>query len=197
MRIAIEGMDGVGKTTIAKKIAHELNFSYISRPLIPLLSLNGVPSEKALNSTTRKIMDLDDSVIKAWFFGLGNIYSVRNSASENVVFDRHLVSNYFWNGNDETKTIFDLILGIIGKPDITILLEASVDKRLARLRKRNPLDRDIYDKEMHVLGYDKMIEFLKNYHMPYALIDTENMSISKVLEQCIKIIKKVIEESAR
>ena len=29
MKIAIEGMDGVGKTTLAKKLAQEYNFKYI------------------------------------------------------------------------------------------------------------------------------------------------------------------------
>ncbi len=32
MRIAIEGMDGVGKTTLAKKLVEILNYDYIEKP---------------------------------------------------------------------------------------------------------------------------------------------------------------------
>jgi len=33
MHIAIEGMDGVGKTTVAKELARRLTFSFIEKPL--------------------------------------------------------------------------------------------------------------------------------------------------------------------
>ena len=33
IKIAIEGMDGVGKTTIAKRIANEYQMLYIEKPL--------------------------------------------------------------------------------------------------------------------------------------------------------------------
>ena len=35
--IAIEGMDGVGKTTIAKRVAEDYNFKYIEKPLAYIL----------------------------------------------------------------------------------------------------------------------------------------------------------------
>ena len=33
MIVAIEGMDGVGKTTVAKSIEKDLNFTYVKDPL--------------------------------------------------------------------------------------------------------------------------------------------------------------------
>lgn len=71
MKIAIEGMDGVGKTTIAKRFAKENGFIYLDKPLNELFgSANNMISE-----LYNKIYDFDDESIKAWFFGLGNIYS--------------------------------------------------------------------------------------------------------------------------
>lgn len=38
MIIAIEGMDGVGKTTISKILANELGYLYVDKPLHYLLT---------------------------------------------------------------------------------------------------------------------------------------------------------------
>ena len=40
MIVAIEGMDGVGKTTIAKNIEKDLNFKYIKEPLKELFEID-------------------------------------------------------------------------------------------------------------------------------------------------------------
>ena len=43
MEIIIEGMDGVGKTTVAKKLCERHNFKYVDRPL---LLVNGFECKK-------------------------------------------------------------------------------------------------------------------------------------------------------
>lgn len=137
MKIAIEGMDGVGKTTMAKKIAKDFDFLYIDKPLHYLLTGTEEEAYAELSKILRKMYDLDDSIIKAWMIGLGNIYSCRQFKDRNIVLDRHLVSNYFWNGNEESNTIFKVLIELIGVPDLTILLYASPETRKDRLFVRN------------------------------------------------------------
>lgn len=48
-----------------------------------------------------KMYDINDNMIKSWYFSLGNIYAARMFQNEDVVIDRHLVSNYYWNGDLE------------------------------------------------------------------------------------------------
>lgn len=194
MKIAIEGMDGVGKTTMAKKIAKDFDFLYIDKPLHYLLTGTEEEAYAELSKILRKMYDLDDSIIKAWMIGLGNIYSCRQFKDRNIVLDRHLVSNYFWNGNEESNTIFKVLIELIGVPDLTILLYASPETRKDRLFVRNMKDRDILDPEINVEGYDKMKEFLEKFKIPYVQINTENKNIDEVYEMVRKYIKKYIEK---
>lgn len=190
MKIAIEGMDGVGKTTIAKKIAIDFNFKYVDKPLHYLVSKDEAEGYKQLDVMLRNMYELNDPVIKSWMIGLGNIYSIRQFNNENIVLDRHLVSNYFWNGDKESDVVFKSMIDIIGKPDMTILLWATPKTRRERMFLRDNKDRDLSDPEIWVNGYDKMKEFLDKFEIPYIPINTEGRDENEVY----KIIKEKIEQ---
>lgn len=194
MQIAIEGMDGVGKTTIAKKLAEDFDFMYIDKPLHYLLLGTELETYTQLNSILRKMYDLDDPVIKSWMIGLGNLYSSRQFKDKNVVLDRHLVSNYFWNGEQESNLVFKTMIELMGIPDMTILLYASPQTRKKRLYLRDKNDRDLSDPEIWVEGYDKMKKFLEDFSIPYIPINTENRDIEEVYEIVRKKVEKYIEK---
>lgn len=188
MKIAIEGMDGVGKSTVAKKIAKEFDMIYLEKPLSELFGFDNVDGMDILLAVSNKIYQFDDERIKAWFFGLGNIYTYLQYCDKDIVTDRHFVSNYFWNGSERSDKIFENMMDIIGIPDLTIILYASVETRLQRLYERDPDDYDLRDPEKHVLGYDKMIAFLEKYNMPYCVVDTENKDIDSVYQEVSVLI---------
>ena len=188
MKIAIEGMDGVGKSTIAKLISDKNDLMYLEKPLTNLMETKDIDGKRNLQNISENIYDLDDEILKAWFFGLGNLYSFINYKDKDLIIDRHFASNYFWNGTERSKPIYKLMMNIIGKPDITIVLYASVKTRLERIAKRNNTDYDLIDKEKHVYGYDKMINFLKEFDIPYVIIDTEEKSIEDICAEIQKII---------
>ena len=195
MKIAIEGMDGVGKTTIAKKLAENLNYIYIDKPLHYLLGTEQEKqSDKTFNIILRRMYDIDDPIIRSWMIGLGNLYSCRQFEGKNIVLDRHFVSNYFWNGAEESKPVFKSMIELIGKPDITILLYASPQTRRKRVYLRDKNDRDLSDSEIWVEGYDKMKKFLDDFDLPYIPINTENRNIEEVYEIVSKKIKKYLEK---
>ena len=77
MHIAIEGMDGVGKTTVANILAKKLNFTIVEKPLHLLFDQN--------DSFTNYIkyrdyvnLQVDNDPLRAWFYGLGNIFLDRS-----------------------------------------------------------------------------------------------------------------------
>lgn len=197
MQIAVEGMDGVGKTTIAKKLAKDFNLMYIDKPLHYLLTGTEEEAYLELNNILRKMYDLNDPVIKSWMIGLGNLYSCRQFKDKNIVLDRHLVSNYFWNGEEESNPVFKTMIELIGKPDITILLYASPQTRRKRLYLRDKNDRDLSDPEIWVEGYDKMKKFLEDFNIPYIPINTENKNIDEVYEVVQKKVKDFIEKEKK
>ena len=44
-----------------------------------------------------------------WFYGLGNIFLYEHFKNENIITDRHILSNYCWSGDESTDYIFDSI----------------------------------------------------------------------------------------
>lgn len=194
MKIAIEGMDGVGKTTIAKIMAEKYGYKYLEKPLEELMNIGVIDGRTNLKMICENIYSLNDERLKAWFFGLGNLYSFINYRNEDLILDRHFASNYFWNGSDRTKEIFRLMIDYISFPDITILLVASTKTRLSRIKQRDKNDYDLIDIEKHVYGYDKMISFLEEFNIPYTIVDTDDKSIDEVLELVDEIIINKIKE---
>ena len=186
MVIAVEGMDGVGKTTIAKMLSIRKGLKYIERPNKAFFDMD----EDSYSRLCRKVYNSDIRAM-AWFFGLGNIIQVLQNDEHDVVLDRHFLSNYFWNGSDETEKIFSTMINMVGKPDLTILLYAKTEERLERIRRRNPYDRDLKDPDMKIFGYDKMIDFATRYNLPFIIVNTEDLNIEETYRICDKVIDKI------
>lgn len=178
MIIAIEGMDGVGKSTCAKSLAKFLNYEYVATPIQTFFK--GGTNNPEFKNSMNIMYDMSDSVIKSYFIGLGNLVACRNK--DNLVLDRHFASNYFWNGTPESDIVFKHLIEIVGKPDLTVLLKGSVETRLQRLYHRDPNGWDLKDKEKHALGHDKMEDFLIKFEIPYVAVDTDLMNPTQVFE---------------
>lgn len=191
MKIAIEGMDGVGKTTIAKRVAEDNGLLYIDKPLHYLFKNTSCDGYKDFMKLASHIYDVEDPAIRAWFFGLGNVLCFRKFKNQDFIVDRHLVSNYFWNGSEESNKVFESLINMVGVPDLTVLLYASPNTRLERLYLRDPYDRDITDPEKQVDGYDKMIKFVEDFNIPYIFVNTESKKIDAIVGEINEEINKL------
>ena len=186
MMIAVEGMDGVGKTAISRYICQQYGFDFIEKPLHYFYNDDAKNGYADLMNAANRMYDINDNMIKSWFFSLGNLYVSRMYKDKNVVIDRHLVSNYYWNGDLKSEPIFSTLIEISGIPDLTIILYATPKTRFERLRKRNIEDPDLNDPDKMDDGYDKMIYFVDKFKLPYIIINTENKNLEEV-EQIVDI----------
>lgn len=186
MIVAIEGMDGVGKTTVAKSVEKDLLFEYVKDPLKELFEIDN----EHLTKISDKIFNSGNDKLISWYLGLGDSYALSRYRNKDIVMDRHILLNYFWNGNKNTEKIFETLIDMFGKPDLTILLLASPAIRMKRIADRNQNDPDLQKPTMREYGYDKMIDFLNRYKFNYIVIDTENSSIENIIEHCKKKIKE-------
>lgn len=185
--IAIEGMDGVGKTTASKLLAKRLGYKFIDKNLRELFD-DGNSYDNYIRIRDKVNASLD-RLFTAWFYALGNIYLHTAHEKENIVTDRYFLSNYAWSGTENNDEVYDLLVKKLGFPDLTVILYADEHAILSRLRHRNELDSDIKKVILAKEKYEKMIYFCEKYKMPYMVIDTSNLSPEDVVEVIMKRIE--------
>ena len=193
MKIAIEGMDGSGKTTLAKSLAKLYGYTYIDKPfkfIFDGLNLD----EKQIKEIEWKLYETNDEALITTFYGLGLLYGTRNIDGENFIYDRHFVSNYYWHGTEENEKLHDVFLDLCGKPDLTILLKASVETRIKRISIRDNKDPDLINSAMYDYGYDKMVKYLCDKNYNYIIIDTDGKTKDEVLHYAINAINGYLDK---
>lgn len=195
MKIAIEGMDGVGKTTIAKELAKRNSFTYIGNAIHQLFGITDKdsPYYKMFQAKEDEIfLRSGNDILRAWLCSLGNIYTATQVKDKNIVVDRHILSNFQQNGTRENIEIYKTLLSLIGVPDMSVILYASPEVRLQRIYTRNKNDRDLQDEAIKADGYKGMIKFAEKFNMPHIVIDTEEKSIDDIVQEIEeKVIKKI------
>ncbi|MBP5684498.1 MAG: AAA family ATPase [Bacilli bacterium] len=172
MRIAIEGLDGVGKTAIAKYLASVLNYEYKRDHLDNMLGID----EEHFFKIKDKIKDYDD--VRTLLFMSSLAYVTKED--KNVIYDRFILSEYYYDGTKDTFSWFDNYCKTEVLPDLTIILYASDQVRRERLQKRNMNDPDLKKMFSSEEMYKKMIYFANYANLNYVVIDTDNLSIEDV-----------------
>lgn len=198
MIVGFEGLNGAGKSTMAKKFAEEFNYKYLARPIYDVF---GVDREhlgeeyKIATQVENRIYNLDKNFeLKACLTGLGLLYTHKVMNNENIVIDRDLLSNFSYNGTRESLPLFEALIKMGVYPDITFLLYASQEELTKRIIKRNPNDSDLTDPDVINQSYKKIMQFAINYKLPVIVIDTNNKTEEQVFEEIKKRYKEAIKE---
>lgn len=188
MHISIEGMDGVGKTTTAKMVATELGYQFVDKPLHYLFDEEGYDNyiriRNIVNSSSNRLFT-------AWFYGLSNIYAYEQFAGKNIVTDRHFLSNFAWSGTDDNTEVYDLLVQKIGKPTLTVILYASDDTIISRIKGRDATDKDVNKVAESKRLYEKMVDFSNKYELPYMVIDTSSLAPADVVKVIIEKVRAI------
>lgn len=185
--IAIEGMDGVGKTTTGKLLAQKLGNEFVDKNLRFLFD-EGDSYENYFRIRD-KVNASPDRLFTSWFYGLGNIYLHTLFSDKNIVTDRYLLSNYAWSGTEDNIEVYDLLVKKLGFPDLTVILYADDTAIANRILGRDIEDTDIEKVKLAKEKYEKMICFCEHYKMPYMVIDSSVLSPDEVVELILKRIE--------
>ena len=186
--ISIEGMDGVGKTTICRELSKRLGYEFIEKPLHFIFDDEGSVSN--YRRISKKVNENENRNFTAWYYGLNNIYLYEKFKDQNIITDRHIVSNYCWSGSSYNMDIYNLILKKIGKPTITIILYAKPEAILSRLKGRNAHDPDIKKLDKSEKAYEKMIYFCELKKLDYIIVDSTGKTVDEVVEEILVRINK-------
>jgi thymidylate kinase len=188
LHISIEGMDGVGKSTTSRLIADRLGFTLVEKPLHYLLDEDG--SRENYLKIRDYVNEQEDRVFTSWFYGLGNVYLYHKFRGQNIITDRHLLSNYCWSGAPESEIVFDTLVKVLGEPDFTFVLEADEQTIKKRLIERNREDPDILKLDFVLDAYRRMKEFLVRYRIKHAIINTSSLNREQVCEIIMAKLKE-------
>ncbi len=192
--ISIEGMDGVGKTSVCCKLSEKLGYEFVEKPFHYLLDDAGITEEGELPFETyrklaRTVNKNPNRNFTAMFYALGSLYMYERFKDSCIVTDRHLASNYAWSGSDYNSDIYELIISKIGKPKLTVILYAPKQVIEERLQKRSITDPNLAKAGKTEEIYSRMIDFCEKKGFDYLLIDTSDKSIDEV----VNLIEKKLE----
>ncbi|GAB6281399.1 MAG: deoxynucleoside kinase [Ignavibacterium sp.] len=136
--IAIEGVIGAGKTTLAQKLKEELN----ARLVLEQFEVNPF-LEKFYNDRKRY-------AFQTQMFFLVNRYKQQQDLNQENLFTEFILADYIFEKDrifaylnlqgDELKlyeSIFPLLYQNLRKPDLVVYLQSSVDRLMYNIRKRN------------------------------------------------------------
>jgi thymidylate kinase len=175
--IAVEGLDGVGKTEVSKIIS-SLGYQYIKTP-------NGA------FELAREVFDNDEVSVeeRASFYAMSCIITSERivkllAAGERIVLDRFhystLAYHFFDNNNLSIKRKIQELFKVIKKPDLIIFIKGKYDLVLDRLAKRKDVllnDRIILDETKF---YSIQNAFTKFFDVPYFVLDgSEKLELIK------------------
>lgn len=183
--LSIEGMDGIGKSTTCELLSQKLGFTFVEKPLHLLFDKTPDSFEEYIRIRDQ-VNANPNRDFTSLFYGLGSLYMYDKYQNENIVTDRHLASNYAWSGTENNKDVYQLLLKKLGKPQLTVILKASEETVLARLKKRDSKDNDIKKVGKTAMICSRMIDFCEEYELPYMVVDSSDLEPEEVVKKIIE-----------
>ncbi|MFC1536796.1 deoxynucleoside kinase [Pseudomonadota bacterium] len=191
--IAVEGAIGVGKTTVAQKLADRLASSTLlesidDNPFVELFYQN--PSRHALAVQLSFLF----SRLKQW-----------QSIHQQELFSQGVVSDYLFakdrlfasiNLTDEEFILYDQVARLVSvdipKPDLVIYLQSDHDVIMNRIRNRNrSTERGLtpdYLKQV-IAGYDNF--FFHYQDTPLLIVQTDCLNFAEKIEDLDALIDRI------
>jgi dTMP kinase len=169
--IVVEGIDGAGKTTVARRLAVALRAKYLSTPPPPLDSI-------------RKYFDKQTSVETRFLFYLCSVAFAsdiirRELVKRDVVCDRYLGSTLAYHRALGMRVRWDARELSVVRPDFAFFLHVSDEReRMRRIKGRGKITRG----DRLVENSDLRERLIREYNkFRWYKIDTSNRSVEEVV----------------
>lgn len=183
MLVAVEGLDGVGKTSTAKELAKMIDGTYFSKGFHLMRDTTG----KYDNFTSiAECIGTDFNIISE--YGTRSTFLYCKQKKYDIVTDRYFCTNYAAKPDDKTIKEIALDIGVLGVPDLTFILYCDPQINYQRMYNRNSNDKDFYKLKQHKSFYDNLIFCAKIFNFNYEIIDTTSLDLYQVVQLLSKKI---------
>lgn len=113
-------------------------------------------------------------------------------SDKNLIIDRGLLSAFAFNGDINSKPVFETLINLGVFFDAAIIVTVSNKERIKRIKKRNENDPDLGLDKIRNLRYDSMNQFiLEHPELPCHTINTDNLTQEEVLDEALKYISSL------
>ncbi len=179
--IAIEGVIGAGKSSLAKKLAEKLDSQYIFE-------------EFEKNPFLEKFYgDRKRFAFQTQMFFLINRYEQQKRLNQGDLFTDYIVSDYFFekdkifaylNLNGEElklyENIFPLLARDLPKPDLVVYLQSSIDRLMMNIKRRGrKIERNLSRSYISELSEAYNDFFFKYNNTPLLIVNTTEIDFVK------------------
>jgi len=194
--IAVEGVIGVGKTSLAKKIAERLK-------------ANIILEQFEINPFLEKFyLDRKRFAFQTQMFFLVNRFKQQQQLGQENLFTEFLVSDYIFDkdrifaylnlSGEELKlyeTMFPLLYRDLRKPDLVIYLQSSVDRLMHNIKKRNRrIEKNISRSYIEELSDAYNNYFFKYNTTPLLIVNTSQLDFVNREKDFMEIYQQIFRE---
>jgi len=194
--VAVEGVIGVGKTSLTKKIAEKLK-------------ANLILEQFEINPFLEKFyLDRKRFAFQTQMFFLINRFKQQQQLGQENLFTEFLVSDYIFDkdrifaylnlSGEELKlyeTMFPLLYRDLRKPDLVIYLQSSVDRLMHNIKKRNRrIEKNISRSYIEELSEAYNNYFFKYNTTPLLIVNTSQLDFVNKELDFMEIYQQIFRE---
>lgn len=183
MLIALEGMDGVGKSTLSRLAARLLDGMPVVKAIHPLCN----PDARTDNfiNISDLVLSEESERLAECKFGVRGVFIYYRLSDVPMVSDRFYASN-LWHVERRDVDIRRLA-EVVGAPERTILLYASKDELRRRIEGRNAKDKDLEKIDQSEKAYELMRNRFASLSISFVEMSTEGRELEELAAAVAKL----------
>lgn len=190
--IAVEGLDGSGKTTIARLLSKRIGCGFVEKPMRWLLQRGDEAGLGRYDEVVNRVNALESAVARQWFYCLGWLLIAGRHHDSLVVVDRYVLSSLSYNYSESFDDICALALNFASPPLFTVLLAVSEGERLRRLGQRSADESEFADLGQDVSRFARMQAYLDRQNWPHIVVTTDSADPAQVVDAIMQSIAQVL-----
>ena len=193
--IAIEGPIGIGKTTLAKRLAESFNYETLLEDAEENPFLERFYQDRRSNALPTQLFFLFQRMRKLQDLRQGDIFQpVR--VSDFLIEKDPLFARITLDENEYRlyQTVYDNIIEDLPKPDLVIYLQAPTDTLYERVQTRgNAIERPIDQAYLQQLN-DAYLQFFYHYDdTPLLIVNTSEINLAQGNDDYQNLVKYILQ----